>query len=385
MATVTLKRTIPLLDLAALHQPLREDLIAEITRIVDSQRFIMGEDVKQLEQQIASYSGTRFAVACASGSDALFLALVAAGVQAGDRVVTTAYSFFATAGAITRAGALPIFVDIDPSTYNIAPGLVRDALERDPLAKAVIPVHLFGACADMDPILEVARKHSCAVIEDGAQAIGAEYKGRKAQSLGDVGCISFFPSKNLGGFGDGGMLTTDDEGLARKLTALRAHGSLKKYYHEWVGINSRLDTLQAAVLKVKLPHLDSWITSRQRNADQYRRLLQGSGAPVGLPGATPYQTRHVYNQFVIRCEKRDELQRWLKKNGVSTEVYYPLPLHLQPCYQSLGYREGDFPESEKAAKRSLALPIHPAMSADDITYVCELISQFCHETLGEVE
>ncbi len=370
------KKKVPLLDLAAIHAPLREEILGEIARVVDSQKFIMGDDVKQLEQLVAQYTGTRFAVGCASGSDALFLALLAAGVGPDDRVLTTPYSFFATAGAISRAGAVPVFVDIEPGTYNIDAAKACHALERDPAIKAVIPVHLFGACADMDPILDVAKRNGCAVIEDGAQSIGAEYKGRKAQSMGDIGCISFFPSKNLGGFGDGGMVTTNDEGLARKLAALRVHGSLKKYYHEWVGINSRLDTLQAAVLKVKFRYLDDWTAGRQRNAEHYHRLLSGKSLPLSLPAPMPWQTRHVYNQFVVRCQDRDGLKAWLQENGVGTEVYYPLSLHLQPCFKDLGYVEGDFPESEKASRETLALPVHSAMSVDDIEYVCDLIHNF---------
>jgi len=378
--TVATSKKVPLLDLAALHAPIREEILAEITRVVDSQKFILGDEVKQLEQLLAQYSGARFAVGCASGSDALFLALLAVGIKPGDRVLTTSYTFFATGGAITRAGATPVFIDIDPATYNIDPSQVRDALERDASIRAVIPVHLFGACADMDPIMEVARRHDCAVIEDGAQAIGAEYRGRKAQSIGTIGCISFFPSKNLGCFGDGGMMMTNDESLARKLTALRVHGSIKKYYHEWVGINSRLDALQAAILKVKFRCLDSWTLGRQRNADLYRSLLRGSGIPVTLPEPASYQTRHVYNQFVIRCSERDRLKAWLQENGVGTEVYYPLPLHLQPCYAGLGYRPGDLPNSEAAARDSLALPVHSAMTPDDIAYVCDLIVQFCRNS-----
>lgn len=378
MSPILQKRAIPLLDLAALHAHIRDEVMAEIARVVDSQRFIMGADVKELEQDIARYSGTKFAVGCASGSDALFLALLAAGVEPGDRVATTPYTFFATAGAVTRAGATPVFVDIDPTTYNIDPVLLARTLAAGPGVKAIIPVHLFGGCADMDPILETARQYGCAVIEDGAQSIGAEYKSRKAQSLGDIGCISFFPSKNLGGFGDGGMVLTSDETIARKLAALRVHGSIRKYYHEWVGINSRLDTLQAAVLKVKFRYLDSWTSGRQRNAARYRELL--AGLPLALPSVAEYQTRHVYNQFVIRCSERDRLQAFLKENGIGSEVYYPLPLHLQPCYQGLGYRQGDFPESEKAAKESLAVPVHPALKPEDIEYISDVIREFCRHT-----
>jgi dTDP-4-amino-4,6-dideoxygalactose transaminase len=382
MTPIAVKKTIPLLDLAALHAPMRAELLAEMTRVVDSQKFIMGEDVKELEKLMADYSGVRYAVGCASGSDALYLALAAAGIQSGDRVLTTSYSFFATAGAITRTGAIPVFADIDPLTYNINPDQVSEALSRDARIKAVIPVHLFGACADMDPIMEAARKHGCSVIEDGAQAIGAEYKGRKAQSIGDSGCISFFPSKNLGCFGDGGMVMTSDDALAKTLAALRVHGSLKKYYHEMVGINSRLDTLQAAVLKVKFQYLDSWTAARQRNANLYRQILQELAPSIVVPQDAPYQTRHVYNQFVIRSAERDRLKSWLQDNGIGTEVYYPLPLHLQPCYQQLGYIEGSLPESEKAAKESLALPVHSGLSSEDIEYVCQIIADFSSNDRG---
>jgi dTDP-4-amino-4,6-dideoxygalactose transaminase len=384
-AITTQKRRIPLLDLAALHAPLRDEIVAEITRVVDSQKFIMGDEVKDLEKLVAEYSGTQFAVGCASGSDALFLALLAAGIQSGDRVLTTPYTFFATAGAITRAGAVPVFADIDPVTYNIDALAAERVLQTTPGIKAVIPVHLFGACADMDPLLESADRHGCVLVEDGAQSIGAEYKGRRAQSMGQIGCISFFPSKNLGAFGDGGMLTTNDPGLARKLSALRLHGTTKKYYHEWVGVNSRLDTIQAAILKVKFRYLDSWTAGRQRNADLYRELLTAGGLPVRLSMEAEYQTRHVYNQFVINVPGRDELRAALQESGVGTEIYYPLPIHLQPCYQNLGYKEGDFPVSEAAARRTLALPIHSALSEDDIRYICERIIEFCSSLVQEVE
>jgi len=364
------------LDLAALHAPIRDEIIAEMIRVVDSNKFIMGDDVKDLEGLIANYSGTRFAVGCASGSDALLLALLALGVGPGDKVLTTPYTFFATAGAIHHAGAIPVFADIDPCTFNIDPNAVEHVLKTVPGIKAMMPVHLFGACADMDPLLESANRHGCAVIEDGAQSIGAEYKGRKAQSMGQIGCISFFPSKNLGAFGDGGMLTTNDPDLARRLGSLRLHGTTQKYYHEWVGINSRLDTIQAAVLKVKFRYLDSWTAGRQHNAALYRNLLGGRGLPVQLPVEADYQTRHVYNQFVIGVPARDKLKGWLQENGVGTEVYYPVPLHLQPCYRDLGYRENDFPNSEAAARETLALPVHSGMPEEDVEYVSELITDF---------
>ena len=370
------KRKVPLLNLAALHAPMRDEILAEMIRVVDSQRFIMGDDVKELERLMARYSQTRFAVGCASGSDALLLALLAAGIGPGDRVLTTPYTFFATAGAISRVGAIPVFADIDPVTFNIDPRAVEHVLQTVPGIKAIIPVHLFGACADMDPLLESAGRYGCVVIEDGAQSIGAEYKNRQAQSMGQIGCISFFPSKNLGGFGDGGMLTTNDPDLARKLGSLRLHGTTRKYYHEWVGINSRLDTIQAAVLKVKFRYLDSWTAGRQHNAGLYRKLMSSRGLPVQLPVEADYQTRHVYNQFIISVPSRDKLQGWLQENGVGTEVYYPLPMHLQPWFNYLGYRENDSPNIEAAARQTLALPVHSAMPAEDIEYVAGLIIDF---------
>jgi dTDP-4-amino-4,6-dideoxygalactose transaminase len=327
----------------------------------------MGEDVAELEKTIAAYCGAQHGIACASGSDALFLALLAAEVGPGDEVLTTPYSFFATAGAISRAGARPVFVDIDRATFNIDAALLAAEAERHPKAKAIIPVHLFGGCADMDPILETAARYGSVVIEDGAQAIGAEYKGRRAQSIGHMACLSFYPTKNLGAFGDGGMVLTNDAGLARRLAALRVHGGARPYHHDWIGINSRLDSLQAAILRVKFGRLDEWTSRRQRNAARHRELL--AGAAVEPPAEAPYQTRHIYNQFVIRAKNRDDLRRRLADRGIGTEIYYPVPLHLQPCYRDLGYREGAFPESELAARSTLALPIHPALRDEDIEYV----------------
>ena len=313
MTPVSQKKKVPLLDLGALHKPIREEVLAALTRVVDSNAFIMGDEVKQLEKSIAAYSRVPYAIGCASGSDALVLALMAAGVRPGDAVLTTPFTFFATAGSIVRVGATPAFVDIDPATYNIDPKALADAIRHTPRAKAVMPVHLYGACADMDPIMEIARSRGCAVIEDGAQSIGAEYKGMAAQSIGDIGCISFFPSKNLGAMGDAGMVLTRDEAHARKLSALRVHGAAKKYFHEWVGINSRLDSLQAAVLRVKLQHLDAETAGRNKNADRYRRNLSGAGLPIVLPQAAPYQTRHVYNQFVIRLPGATNSKRGWRK------------------------------------------------------------------------
>ena len=313
-------------------------------------------------------------IGCGSGSDALLLAMMAAGVGPGDAVLTTPFTFFATAGSIVLAGATPVFVDIDRTTYNMDPQSLAESIRRTPKAKAVIPVHLYGGCADMDLIMDIARSRGCVVIEDGAQAIGAEYKGRRAQSIGDMGCLSFYPTKNLGAFGEGGMVLTSDEALADKLKALRVHGALNKYLHQWVGLNSRLDTLQAAVLRVKLQYLDEETAGRQKNAARYRANLDGLA--VGLPLPAPYQTRHIYNQFVIRAAERDRLKAHLEGNGVGCDIYYPLALHMQECFRNLKCRAGDFPESEKAAREVLALPIHSALTEDDIDYVCAQIRGF---------
>jgi dTDP-4-amino-4,6-dideoxygalactose transaminase len=368
------KRKVPLLDMRALHQPIRDEVLAAIARVVDSNAFILGEDVRELEKSIAAYCDVPYAIGCGSGSDALLLALMAAGVQPGDAVLTTPFSFFATAGSIVLAGATPVFVDIDPATYNMDPRALAETIRRTPKAKVVMPVHLYGGCADMDPILEIARARDCMVIEDGAQAIGAEYKGRRAQSLGDIGCLSFYPTKNLGAFGEGGMVLTSDERLARKLAALRVHGALRKYFHEYVGLNSRLDTLQAAILRVKFQHLDAETAGRQKNAARYRAHL--AGLPLGLPQPAPYQTRHIYNQFVIRAAERDRLAAYLAENGVGTDIYYPLALHQQECFRHLGLGDGDFPESEKSAREVLALPIHSALAEEDVDYVCAQIRAF---------
>jgi len=357
--------------------------LKEIVRVVDSQKFILGEEVRQFESEMAPYCSTRFAVGCASGSDALLLALLALDIGPGDEVLTTPYTFFATAGAISRAGATPVFADVEEGTFNIDVNRMREALEAHPRVRAIIPVHLFGGCADMDPICEMAASREIPVIEDAAQSIGSEYKGRRAGSVGRIGCFSFFPSKNLGGYGDGGMLTTDDAKLAERLTALRVHGRTGKYFHEWIGVNSRLDALQAAVLRVKFRYLDGWSAGRQRNADRYRTRLAESGAPVVPTTPAAYQTRHVYNQFVIRGADRDGLQAHLKSRGIGSEIYYPLPLHLQPCFSALGYRKGDFPVSEKLALESLALPVHSELTAEDIDFVCESVAGFyCRATVA---
>jgi dTDP-4-amino-4,6-dideoxygalactose transaminase len=370
------EKQIPLLDLQAQHRQIREEVLAEIVRVVDSQKFILGEDVKKLEQEIAPYCACQYAVGCASGSDALMLALMALDIRPGDEVLTTPYTFFATAGAISRMGAVPVFADVEAGTFNLDVHRMTEVLADHPKIRAMIPVHLFGGCADMDPIVEIAAERGIPIIEDAAQSIGSEYRGRRAGSMGRIGCFSFFPSKNLGGYGDGGITTTNDAPLAERLKALRVHGTTRKYYHQWVGVNSRLDTLQAAVLRVKFRYLDGWSEGRQRNAERYRTVLAEMAAPVIPVRPAAYQTRHIYNQFVIRCEQRDALQSHLKKRGIGSEVYYPLPLHLQPCFADLGYRKGDFPVSEKLADESLALPIHAELAWEDIEYVCESIRAF---------
>ncbi|MEQ1883579.1 MAG: DegT/DnrJ/EryC1/StrS family aminotransferase [Bryobacteraceae bacterium] len=366
--------TVPLLDLQAQFTPMREEVLHEVTRVIDSQRFILGPDVEALEKDIAPYCGAKYAIGCANGTDALFLALLAHGIGHGDPVITTPYTFFATAGAISRIGARPVFVDIDPKTFNLDANQLEIVLRANPEAKAILPVHLYGGAADMDPICKLATERGIPVIEDAAQAIGSEYKGRRVGSIGSIGCFSFFPSKNLGGFGDGGLLTTNDKALADKLMALRVHGTTGVYMHEWVGINSRLDALQAAVLRIKLRHLDAWSEGRRRNAELYRELLED--APVQTPVPVGYQTRHIYNQFIIRVENRDNLKSYLGEQGIGTAVYYPLPLHLQNCFSYLGYRAGDFPESEKASKETLALPIFAELTREQIEYVSQAIRTF---------
>jgi len=369
-------RQIPLLDLPAQYRHIREEILTAMGRVLDSQRFILGEEVEKLEAELAPYCGCRHAVGCASGSDALVLALMALGIGAGDEVLTVPYTFFATAGSISQVGAVPVFADIEEGTFNLDVGKVAEALAAHPKTRAMVVVHLFGGCADMDRILQIAAGRGIPVIEDAAQSIGAEYKGRRAGGMGSIGCFSFYPTKNLGGYGDGGLVTTNDAELAAKMTALRSHGSTTKYIHPWIGVNSHMDALQAAVLRVKLRYLDGWSDGRRRNAELYRAGLARAGAPVIAPTPAEYQTRHIYNQFVIRAPRRDDLQAYLKQQGVGTDVYYPLPLHLQPCYEFLGRKAGDFPVSERLAGEALALPIHSELAAEDIDYVCEAIAKF---------
>ncbi len=369
--------TVPLLDLKAQYETLAPDIDAAVRSVFESQHFILGPEVQQLEQEIAAYCSCEFAIGCASGSDAILLALMAHGVGPGDEIVTTPFTFFATAGSVVRLGAKPVFADIEESTFNLDPTqFERVVTER---TRAVIPVHLFGQCAAMDAIKEVAERRGIAVIEDAAQAIGAEYCGIRAGSLGSVSAFSFYPSKNLGGAGDGGMLTTDDPEIARKLRILRSHGAANKYYHEWVGINSRLDALQAAILRVKLRHLDSWTQARRENAARYRDYFQQAGLVTDGQVKLPLETEenlHVYNQFVIRVDRRDDLKSFLAERGIGTEIYYPLPLHLQVCFAGLGYSEGDMPESERASKESLAIPVYPEVGEARQRYVVDMIAAF---------
>jgi dTDP-4-amino-4,6-dideoxygalactose transaminase len=352
---------IPMLDLKAQYVQIKTEVDEALARVVASTQFINGPDVEALEHDVARYSQARHAIGVSSGSDALLVCLMALDIGPGDEVITTPYTFFATVGAIVRVGATPVFADIDPTTFNIDPAAV--AARVTPRTRAIIPVHLFGQCADMDSILEVAHQHGLAVIEDAAQAIGAEYKSRRAGAMSTAGCFSFFPSKNLGGFGDGGAVVTSDTGLAEKIRLLRGHGSHPKYYHRLVGGNFRLDTIHAAVLRVKLKYLDGWTAARQQGAAYYTSALGKHGLGGSLAVAPKVmQSRHIFNQYVVRFEDRDGVRDHLKKERITTEVYYPLPMHLQECFAYLGHRRGEYPESEKAALNTLALPMYPEMS-----------------------
>jgi dTDP-4-amino-4,6-dideoxygalactose transaminase len=370
--------TVPLLDLQAQYRPIRDEILAAIVAVCDSQRFIMGAEVEALERTLAEQLGIRHAVAVSSGTDALLLALMALEVGPGDEVITPAYSFFATAAAIVRLGARPVFVDIDAETFNIDPGQAADAVTSR--TRAILPVHLFGTTADLDPLIAVAARAGVPVVEDAAQAIGATYRGRPAGGIGACGCFSFFPSKNLGAFGDAGLFTTGDDGLAARARLLRTHGMSPKYYHQLVGANFRMDALQAAVLRVKAPHLASWTAGRQRNAARYRALFSGAGLEdrVTLPVERPDRD-HIFNQFVIRVEHRDGLKQHFERAGIGCEIYYPVPFHLQPCFADLGYRRGDFPRAEAAAAHSLAIPIYPELTLEQQRIVVDAIGRFVSE------
>jgi len=402
---------VPLLDLKAQYASIKPAMDLAVQEVLQSQQFILGPKVAECEAAIAAYSRCAFAVGVSSGTDALLASLMAEEIGPGDEVITTPFTFFATAGSIARLGAKPVFADIDPATYNIAVDQIESKIT--PKTRAIMPVHLYGQMADMEPIMALAKRHRLLVIEDAAQAIGAEDKGRRAGSLGHYGCFSFFPSKNLGGAGDGGMVVTNDPARAEKLAALRVHGSKERYYHKWIGGNFRLHALQAAVVTVKLRYLDQWTQARQNNASRYESLFRKSGLRiltsqecqsdrcpdkgakyVVLPaheaasesGRAPRvhssanspvaKSRHIFNQFVIRVPRRNELKTSLKAAGIDTEIYYPLPLHLQECFRYLGHHEGDFPESERASEESLALPIYPELSEAQAEYVVNSIVKF---------
>lgn len=375
---------VPLLDLKLQYQPLREQIRAAFDRLADAQTLILGEEVEQLEKSIASYCGANHAIGVSSGTDAELLILMALGIGPGDAVITTPYTFFATAGCVARVGAMPVFVDIDPATCNISPAALEVALEKTANVKAIIPVHLFGCCADMEAIRALGKKFSVPVIEDAAQALGARHPLGGAGAIGEFGYFSFYPTKNLGAFGDAGMVTCRDAEMAAKLRAMRNHGMEPRYFHKWIGGNFRIDAIQAAVLNVKLPHLDAWSAARREHAAFYREEFARLGLDkiVTLP-VEPWSecgvaNHHIYNQFVIRAPRRDELRSHLQKHGIGSEIYYPLALHMQECFAALGCREGDFPESEKAARETLALPIFPELTREQLRYVAETVAGFYH-------
>ena len=377
-----MKTKVPFFDLAVQFKSIEDEIRSALDEVFQTQQFILGSKVQVLEEAIAGYCGTRYAVGVASGSDALLLSLMALGIGTGDEVLLPPFTFFATAGSVSRLGAIPVFVDIDRETYNIDPSRIEEKITTR--TKAVIPVHLFGQCADMDPLLEIAKEKKLFVIEDAAQALGAEYKpkagsaGRRAGQIGDLGCFSFYPTKNLGAFGDAGMTVTDNPALAEKVKLLRVHGSQPKYFHKAIGMNSRLDTIQAAILLVKFKYLEKWTAERQKKAGRYQRLFEDllpSVKGLELP-AVQYQNRHIFHQYVIRVPERNRLKQFLAAEGIGTDVYYPVPLHLQECYSFLNNRRGDFPNSEKASEEVLALPIYPELTEDQQGMVVNRIKAF---------
>lgn len=361
---------IPLIDLKAQYYSIKDEIDKAVFEVISSGQFILGENVKALEKEIASYCGAQYAIGVASGTDALLLSLLALGIGRGDKVITTPFTFIATAEAVSHTGATPIFIDIDPLTYNIDPFHIEETIDSQ--TKAIIPVHLYGQPADMDKIMEIAKRYDLLVVEDCAQATGAEYKGRKVGSFGNAGCLSFFPSKNLGAYGDGGIVLTNNSDTAEKIRMLRTHGSKEKYYHSLLGFNSRLDELQAAILRVKLKYLDQWIAERQHNAEIYNQML------TDLPLVTPHVAKdriHTYNLYTIRSQERNLFQEKLRENQVSSAIYYPLPLHLQKIYTSLGYRTNSLPESKKASQEVLSLPIYPELRYEDIEYITTIVKR----------
>ena len=382
---------VPLLDLKPQYQALKAGLDEALLKVAASQHFILGPAVKDLEAKVAAYCGAKHGIGLSSGTDALLIALMAYDLGPGDEVITSPYTFFATGGTIARVGARPVFLDIDPETFNLRVELVEQFLEKDcerradqvynratgGRVRAIIPVHLYGQCADMEAFGKLAKRFGLALIEDAAQAIGSECPGgRRAAGIGDIGCLSFFPTKNLGAFGDAGMVVTNDDALAAKLRILRVHGGEPKYYHSVIGGNFRLDEIQAAVLNVKLPHLESWHAARQRNAAYYDRAFAASGAAQVLTPTARPGYRHIYNQYVIRVPDRDRLRAYLGEQGVGTEIYYPVPLHMQKCFAYLGYRPEDCPESAQAASETLALPIYPELAEAQLQYVVDTIAGF---------
>jgi dTDP-4-amino-4,6-dideoxygalactose transaminase len=373
---------VPLLDLRAQYAPLKVDMMRAIEAVCDSQALVLGPRTEQLEAAVAALCGAKHCIGVSSGTDAELALLMALGIGPGDAVLTTPFTFFATAGCVSRVGARPVFVDIDPVTYNISPACLEAALAKTPKVRAIAPVHLFGCCADMAAILALGKKHGVPVLEDAAQALGARHPLGGAGAMGEAGWFSFYPTKNLGAFGDAGMVTCADAALAEKIRALRNHGMEPRYFHKWIGGNFRIDAIQSAVLSVKLPHLDAWSAGRRARAAFYRQAFAARGLDKILtPPAEPWagsgvENHHIYNQFIIRSPRRDELRTHLTAAGIGTEIYYPLPLHLQECYQHLGYRSGDFPESERAAKETLALPVYPELTDAQQEYVVEMIAGF---------
>ncbi len=375
--------SVPLLDLHRQYKTIRNEVLAAIERVCDSQHFILGAEVEALEREIAAFTGTSFGVGCASGTDGLWLALLAAGVQPGDSVITTTFSFFASASSIVRAGARPVLVDVDPETLNIDPRKVREKLESHGpnRVRALLPVHLFGQCASMDELQVIADEFKLSIVEDAAQAIGARWRDQSAGSLGVAAAFSFYPTKNLSAYGDAGMVTTNDPEMAQRMRNLRNHGSPRRYYHEEIGWNCRMDAIQAAVLRVKLPHIEDWNRQRRAHAVLYDELLAASG--LTSRGGSPVrnlriaaEAHHVFHQYVIRVERRDELRAFLSDRKIGTEIYYPIPIHLQPCFEYLGYEEGNLPESERSAREVLALPMFPELTEDEQKWVVESVAEF---------
>ena len=386
---------VPLLDLKVQYQSLKKELDDALIRVAESQYFILGPEVEKMEQSFCEYLNCKYAIGVSSGTDALLIALMALDIQPGDEVIVPTYSFFATAGVVSRLNAVPVFADIDPVTFNIDPKDIEKRITKK--TKAIIPVHLYGQSCEMDKIMEIARKHNLKVVEDGAQAIGVQYKdGKHVGTIGDIGCYSFFPSKNLGCFGDGGLVVSNDDELGEKLRILRVHGGKPKYYHKIIGGNFRLDAIQAAVLNVKLPHLDDWSAQRRNNAELYTKLFLEAGLAeetgktefndknkVLLPKAVykdnGVKNYHIYNQYIIRVKDRDEVRKHLTEKGIGTEIYYPVPFHVQECFSSLGYKKGEFPLAEEAADDSIALPIYPELANEQQKFVVDEIASFINK------